>query len=321
MTDSFAFTQLALPPLYLPPRACPVASATEAHYGNVVVGQSRNEPIKVTNYGTTTMSIQSVTATGDFSRSSGGCGTSVPPGGACTLNIKFMPTVAGARTGTLTIQDSDPTSPQMVKLLGNGTNVDLPVFFPGLVFSTTDLGSRSQQKVTLTNTGSTDLTISQIQMIGDYTETDNCGNQLPAKANCTITVAFVPTTSGLRRGNLVVWDSDPSSPQMGRLTGTATAVHREPKVLFFSAEVGQTSPPKTITVTNRATYAVTVGAIDVPEYFQQTNTCGTQIPAGGQCLVFVTFSPQKTGLTKGNLSINDADLDSPQKVTLEGTGT
>ena len=320
MTDSFAFTQKAMPPFALPLRSCPVASATEAHYGNVVVGQSRNEPIKVTNYGTTAMTIQNVTASGDFSRSAGGCGTSVPPGGVCTLNIKFAPSVAGARTGTLTIQDSDPTSPQTVKLLGDGTNVDLPVFFPGLVFSTTNLGSSSQQKVTLTNTGSAALTISEIQMIGDYAETDNCGKQLSSKAACTITVSFVPTASGLRRGNLVVWDSDPSSPQMGRLTGTATAIDQEPRVLIFSAKVGQSSPPKTINVNNTATFPVTVGTIDVPQYFEQTNTCGTQIPAGGQCSVFVTFSPQKTGLIKGDLEINDADLKSPQKVTLEGTG-
>lgn len=320
MTDSFAFTQQALPPLYLPLRACPVASATEAHYGNVVVGQSRNEPVKVTNYGTTAMSIQSVTATGDFSRAPGGCGASVPPGGACTLNIKFKPTAAGLRTGTLTINDSDSTSPQTVNLQGGGTYVDLPVFFPGLVFSTTYLGSSSQQQVTLTNTGNSALTISQIQMVGDYTETDNCGSQLTAGANCTITVSFVPTTSGLRRGNLIVWDSDPSSPQQGRLTGTATAVETQPAVIFLTAKVGQTSAPKTVTVTNTSSNAVAVGTISTTQYFQQTNTCGSQIPAQSQCFIYVTFSPQNVGLTKGTLSIDDADLNSPQKITLEGTG-
>jgi phospholipase C len=320
MTDSFAFAQKAMDPFPLPLRACPVASATEAHYGNVVVGQSRSEPIKVTNYSSTTMTIQNVNATGDFSRSSGGCGTTLAPGGVCSLNINFTPTAAGPRTGTLTIQDSDPSSPQTVQLMGGGTNVDLPVFFPGLVFSLTDLGSSSKQNVTLTNTGSSALTISQIQMVGDYTESDNCGKQLAAKAKCTISVSFVPTASGLRRGNLVVWDSDPSSPQTGRLTGTATAINQAPKVLFFSAKVGQTSPPKTITLTNTSSSAVAFGGVTVPQYFQQTNNCGTQIQAQSQCSVFVTFSPQQTGTTKGNLEVNDADLDSPQKVTLEGTG-
>jgi hypothetical protein len=320
MTDSFSFTQQPLPPLYLPPRACPVASATEAHYGSVVVGQSRNEPIKVTNYSDTTLTISSVTTTGDFKRSTGGCGTTVPPGAVCTLNVKFDPTAAGTRTGTLTIDDSDPTSPQTVNLTGNGTYVDLPVFFPGLVFSTTYIGSQSQQQVTLTNTGSSTLTISQIQMVGDYTETDNCGSQLTAGANCVITVSFVPTTSGLRRGNLIVWDSDPSSPQQGRLTGTASAIAAKPDVVFLAAKVGQTSAPKTVTVTNSSNSAVNVGTISVTQYFQESNTCGSQIPAQSQCFVYVTFSPQSVGLTKGTLSIDDADLNSPQKVTLEGTG-
>jgi hypothetical protein len=234
--------------------------------------------------------------------------------------VKFDPTAAGTRTGTLTIDDSDPTSPQTVNLTGNGTYVDLPVFFPGLVFSTTYIGSQSQQQVTLTNTGSSTLTISQIQMVGDYTETDNCGSQLTAGANCVITVSFVPTTSGLRRGNLIVWDSDPSSPQQGRLTGTASAIAAKPDVVFLAAKVGQTSAPKTVTVTNSSNSAVNVGTISVTQYFQESNTCGSQIPAQSQCFVYVTFSPQSVGLTKGTLSIDDADLNSPQKVTLEGTG-
>lgn len=320
MTDSFAFTQQALPPMYLPPRACPVASATEAHYGTVTVGQSRNEPVVVTNYSDTTLTIDSVATTGDFNRSSGGCGSTVAPGHACNLNVKFTPTAAGTRTGTLTITDSDPTSPQTVNLTGTGSYANLPVYFPGLVFSTTYIGSQSQQQVTFTNTGNNALTISQIQMVGDYKETDNCGTQLGPGANCVITVSFVPTTSGLRRGNLIIWDSDPSSPQQGRLTGTASAINQQPSVVFLTAKVGQTSPPKTVTVTNSSTNPVNVGTIDTTQYFNQTNTCGSQIPAQSQCFIYVTFSPQSVGLTKGNLSINDADLNSPQRVTLEGTG-
>ena len=151
-------------------------------------------------------------------------------------------------------------------------------------------------------------------MVGDYTETDTlAGSQLAAGANCNITVSFVPTTSGLRRGNLIIWDSDPSSPQQGRLTGTASAISQKPDVVFLAAKVGQTSPPKTVTVTNSSTNPVNVGTIDTTQYFQQTNTCGTQIPAQSQCFIYVTFSPQNIGLTKGTLSINDADLNSPQK--------
>jgi phospholipase C len=320
-TDSFDFTQAPLPPLYLPLRACSVASATETHYGTLLVGSSRDETILLTNYGSSPMAIDSVTTVGDFTRDQGGCGTSLPPGKHCALHVKFKPAATGVRTGALTITDSDPSSPQTVNLTGTGTYVDLPIFNPGLVFSQITLGSSSQQRVTLTNTASSPLTISQIQTIGDYSETDNCGNGLGAGASCQITVNFVPTASGVRVGNLVIWDSDPASPQMGRLTGMATAVNQQPHSLSFSAKVGTTSNPQTITATNTATYALYVASIGVTGDFDQTNNCGTQIPAGGQCTISVTFTPKQMGKTHGKISINDADLKSPQIVGLLGTGT
>ena len=63
---------------------------------------------------------------GDFARSSGGCGTTLVPGTSCIVNVTFTPTVAGTRTGTLTINHSAVTSPQTVPLSGTGAT-------PGLV--------------------------------------------------------------------------------------------------------------------------------------------------------------------------------------------
>jgi len=324
-TDSFNFSQKPLPPLPLPLRACPVASTTRTRFGTVAVGGSRTLAVTVTNYSNTAMSINGVSTTGtDFAYVAGGkgtCGTSVPAGTACTVNVKFNPKAAGARFGTLTIKDSDPSSPQVVNLLGEGTNVNLPNLYPGMIFSAVSLGSSAQQQVTLTNQGSTALTISQIQTVGDFSETDNCGTSLNAGANCTITVIFKPTTTGVLRGNLIVWDSDPASPHQDRLTGTATAVDRQPHQIFLTAQVGQTSSPKTITVTNTSNASLYMPNISVSKQFNQTNNCPTQLPAGGKCIVTVTFTPTQKGQVNGTLSITDADNTSPQGVSVVGTGT
>jgi hypothetical protein len=108
---------------------------------------------------------------------------------------------------------------------------------------------------------------------------------------------------------------------MGRITGVGTAVDQEPHTLFFTEPVGQTSAPKTIKVTNTASYALYVASVSLTGDYAQTNNCGNQIPIGGQCSIFVTFTPTKKGPSKGEIHINDADLNSPQKVTLSGTGT
>jgi phospholipase C len=324
-TDAFNFSQTPLPPLALPLRACPVASTTRTRFGTVVVGSSRSLPVTVTNYSSTTMSIDAVsTKGGDFQYVPGGkgaCGTTLQPGAACILNVKFTPKAVGARFGTLTIKDSDTSSPQLVNLLGEGTNVNLPNLYPGMIFSAVLLGSSAQQAVTLTNQGSSALTISQIQAIGDFSQTNDCGTGLTAGGSCKITVTFKPTTTGVLRGNLIVWDSDPASPHQDRLTGTATAVNRQPHQIFLTAQVGQTSNPKTITVTNSSSASLYMPSITVSDHFNQTNNCPTDLAAGASCTVSVTFTPTQKGQVKGTLSITDADNTSPQGVSVVGTGT
>ena len=320
MMDSFNFSQNPLPPLYLQPRACPVAGATELPFGNVVVNKSRTLPVAITNYGSSKMTLGQISATGDFSYVGGNCKSALAPGVSCNLNVEFTPQASGLRSGALTVNDSDPSSPQTVALAGNGTFLDLPVLYPGLSFSLTFLGSNAQQQVQLTNTGSAAVTINQIQVVGDFSETDNCGGSLGAGDSCRITVTFTPTASGYRRGNLVIWDSDPASPHLGRLSGTGSAVDDRPQALELTAKVSQTSGPKQVKVTNTANVPLYLPSIMVAAPFNQTNNCPTQLSAGAQCTIEVTFTPTQQGKVRGTLYINDADLSSPQEVGLTGIG-
>jgi hypothetical protein len=95
----------------------------------------------LTNLGSTPLSISSLavvsfapltpmgTKAGDFAiESSSTCvaGGSVAAPGSCTIKVAFKPTVAGVRSATLVIRDSDPSSPQTVNLRGTGTAVRPP---------------------------------------------------------------------------------------------------------------------------------------------------------------------------------------------------
>src|SRR5258707_179189 len=51
----------------------------------------------------------------------GTCGRSVAPGASCTISVKFTPTAAGTRTGTLTLTDNASNSPQTISLTGIGS--------------------------------------------------------------------------------------------------------------------------------------------------------------------------------------------------------
>jgi hypothetical protein len=183
------------------------------------------------------------------------------------------------------------------------------------------IGSQSTKPVTMTNTSSSTLNISRIQMVGDYSETDNCGSSVPAGGSCKINVTFTPGGSGFRDGNIAVWDDDPASPQMGRLTGTGTAVTLKPMKLGFGNVAVGSSKHLTIQLTNSANAVLNFGSIVPSGDYSETNTCGASIPKLGNCSITVTFTPTQTGVRNGSINISDSDETSPQTVPLTGTGT
>ncbi len=96
-------------------------------FGAVGVGQSSTAGgLTLTNNGGLPLVISSVTLTGDFGLAVGsGCGASLGVGQACTLQVLFSPKAAGARTGSITVTDNSPGSPQTVALAGTGVDFQL----------------------------------------------------------------------------------------------------------------------------------------------------------------------------------------------------
>ncbi len=76
-------------------------------------------PATLSNTGTASLSITSIGASGDFAETNN-CPASLPAAGICTIQVTFKPTAAGARTGTLTVNDNSSTTSQTVALSGGG---------------------------------------------------------------------------------------------------------------------------------------------------------------------------------------------------------
>jgi hypothetical protein len=199
-------------------------SPTSISFGTVVIGATSGaKPVTLTNTGTTTLTISSITTSGDFgqSTSSKPCGSTLAAGKNCKIMVTFTPTALGTRTGTLTINDNAAGSPQTVALSGiGGVQVKLtPVTgkFPG-----TKVGASSVAKVfTLSNLQPVSLTGISASTTGDFSvSATTCSATLAAKSNCTISVIFTPTQTGTRTGTLQVSDSAVGSPQTSTLSGT-----------------------------------------------------------------------------------------------------
>jgi hypothetical protein len=85
-------------------------------------------PVTVTNAGTVTLSISSVSITGpqssEFAQTNT-CGSPIAPGTTCTINVTFTPSTGGARSATLNIASNAPGSPHTVGLSGTGAGLSV----------------------------------------------------------------------------------------------------------------------------------------------------------------------------------------------------
>jgi dienelactone hydrolase len=200
-------------------------SATKLTFGRQLVGAtSPAKSVKLTNDGTMTLDITSIVASGDFSEKDN-CGSSLAAGASCTISVTFTPTQIGTRTGTLSLTDNAPDSPQTAALSGRGTVVTLnpsSLSFHCHIFPHNC--PPPSQTTTLTNTGSTTLSISSITITGStaFSRTNNCGSSVVAKGSCTITVTFRALSRGTFSGAVSVSDNGGGSPQKVPLSGSVS---------------------------------------------------------------------------------------------------
>ena len=73
---------------------------------------------------------------------------------------------------------------------------------------------------TLSNSGSSAVSISNVTVSGPFVVSSNCGSSLVANGSCPIYVYFYPTASGAASGTLTVTDNATNSPQTSSLSGT-----------------------------------------------------------------------------------------------------
>lgn len=308
-------------------------SAASLNFGNQAVSvPSSPRPVTLTNTGLTTLTLTTVAAGGDFSKTDNCAGASVAPGNTCTINVTFTPTVPGPRTGSVSVADNASGSPQQIRLFGTGisgavaalglSKVELNF---GAVATSTTSGS---QAVTLTNSGGASLTLTSVIASGDFGQTNDCGGSLAASTTCTITVTFSPVAIGRRDGAITIVDSASGSPHIVRLvglgtSGTAPGIGFSSTSLDFGGQTASTtSAAKLVTVTNTGTASLIITAVTGTGDFGVSGAaCVTTLAPGGTCVVSVTFTPTTTGIRRGSVAITDNATGSPQVIRLFGNGT
>jgi len=191
--------------------------------------------------------------------------------------------------------------------------------------------------VQITNTGSLPLSVTSIVMAGadpgDFSETDNCQTPpapapVAAGSACTINVTFTPQMANIERTAVMTIYANIYGGQLTvDLSGTGVAatgsVTLNPSDLlaFSSLEVGSTSAPLPVTLSNGGGTALAIGSVAATPPFLVPplgNSCGSSVAPNTSCAVQVEFAPIQAGAATGLLTFTDAA--GTQTVELTGTG-
>jgi hypothetical protein len=103
-----------------PPLPVIELSVSSLTYGNTLTGAgSATQSVTLRNVGGSPLTIASLRLSGEFTVSNG-CPAVVPAGGSCRIDVGFVPTIPGPRTGRLDVLSNASNGTKGVELGGTG---------------------------------------------------------------------------------------------------------------------------------------------------------------------------------------------------------
>ena len=236
--------------------------------------------------------------------------------------------VSGTFAFVLTATNVVATATQNFTLDVSGLNLTPS----NLVFGTVYLNSSHTLPVTVTNVGSTTVTISGVSITpgtanaAAYTAADHCTTPLKAGKSCVVDVTFKADAEGTLTATLNLMDNAVGMPQHVGLTGNVIdpVAQFSPTKLAFGTVTVHSSSTLPVQLTNSGQTpldisGISIGGADAGD-FSQTNNCPAIMAAGASCTISVTFDPTVKGARTGTLIFTDNVASGQSTVALTGTG-
>ncbi|MDQ2834158.1 MAG: choice-of-anchor D domain-containing protein [Acidobacteriota bacterium] len=286
---------------------------------------SVSQTVTVTNTGNAPLILTQVVVTGDFSETDHCGGTAISVGMSCAVQVQFLPTVVGNRTGVLTVYGNVPGGQATASLSGTGSAAAAIVLNPiALSFPATLINQTSAvQNITISNTSSSTHFLQAPLIAGaDFRITANtCGASLAPSTGCTVAIAFSPKASGARNGMFTI--TDDAGTQTATLTGTGQAPATDAlaplSVSFAPQQIDTASTTQQVVLTNSGDIALTLIVAQISSGdFLVTNACGNSLNPHSSCAMDVAFAPKNVGPLTGVLTVSDQYRS--QSVALSGVG-
>lgn len=303
------------------------ATPSKVDFGKVSVGSKSTQTLTLTNTGTGTLTVSQATVTGPaFAVGSPSLPLSLTGSQSVILSLTFAPSLAGAAAGTLSIASSASSATASIPLSGMGISSQLKASSASIDFGNVTVGGSNSQTVTLSNTGTSSLTLLQASVNGAGFTIN--GLTLPwtltAGQTATFNASFAPTATGSVSGSLSVVSNATNSPAVVSLSGTGVGLllSASPSSLSFGNVTVGGSNSQTVTLMNKGSGSVTVPQVTASGTGYSLS--GLSLPftlSTGQSTTFnVAFAPKVSGIASGSIIVIGDATNSRTTISLLGTG-
>jgi hypothetical protein len=296
-------------------------------FGNLNVGSSSTQTVQLANTGNSSVTVSQITASGAGVSVSGlAAPVTIAPSQSVPVTVKFAPTTAGAVAGSITVTNSEGIN-VVAAVTGTGVQAGISVTPTSASFGSVVTGNTKSQAIQLKNSGTANLTVSQVAATGSGFSVS--GVTLPLTlapgASSNFNVQYAPTAAGAANGSVTIVSNAPNSPSTVSLSGTGTAatytLSVNPGSLSFGSVNNGSTASQSFNVTNTGNANVSISGMSA-------TGSGFSITSGGSAVtlspnqstsVSVQFAPKTAGSVNGSVTLT-SNASSPSAVSLSGTG-
>lgn len=299
-------------------------SPTILRFGEVEVGQSESLSATMTNTGSTSINVSSIsTSTKGYSLSYPTLPLTLAAGQSITMSVRFSPAAIGNDAGSVWVN----TNAVYLPLRGTGTSSSTLLANPASVaFGSVQVGSSAQSTVTLTNGKASNVSISGDSLKGAGFSVEGLTFPLTIAAgqSFTFVVAFSPPAAGMVNGSFQALNASNSALITIPLTATGTPAGQltmsPTSEAFGSVNVGSSSTQNGSLMANGTTVTVTSATSSSSEFAIAGISFPITIAAGQSIPYSLTFTPQMSGAASATLSFASNASDPSLAESLSGTG-
>ena len=289
------------------------ASIDDLAFGGVAVGGQQSLTTTLTNTGVGPLSITAPTSAAvsgtDFSFASSTCPTALPVGGSCAITVKFSPTAAVSRNGTLSIMTGAGSKTATLTATGQQAVLTFTPSSLGALANTQVGQTTDSSLVTLSNGGNVAATSLALAVPNGFALTNStCGVKLNAGATCSFNVRFAPVAAQAYTGNVTATADAPSTTATLAVSGSGVSQSASlADVSFGGIAVGSNSTlTSTLTNTGVGPLSITVptaGSVSGTDFSFVSTTCSSPLASGATCTVTVKFTPTAAAARVGTLTV------------------